>query len=161
LALISSGGNLSADASLTLATANNADLLLATTDGNSIVIASTLTNNGATALTNLVVSGSTSAAITPPVPNNVADVVGANVGLYTTGGNVGSSAAPLEINASHLDGFTNGALTPGGNAFVTDTIGGVTVGSLDAGAGAVTLSTLDTAGTDDLILAASGTIHGD
>ncbi len=147
LALISSGGNLTVDSAFTV---NNGNLLLATTGGNSITIntASGVTNTDPNATTNLMASGSTTASITGSPANVIAEVSGTSIGLFTSGGNIGTMANALKINSDattgRLDGFTNGAVNnvanTGGDAFLTDTQNGVRVGLFNAGtAGDVTL----------------------
>lgn len=134
LALISSGGSLTIDSALTAPT--NLDVLLATTGGNSIAFsAGGQVNNGtAGATTNLVASGSTSAAITDALSgDNTPEVTSTNGVLITTGGAIGAVGAPLEFNFGLLNGFTNGnAAATGGAAFLTDTANGLAVGQFSA-----------------------------
>ena len=154
LAVVSSAGDFLVDSGFVVP--SNADLLFATTAGGSIVITGGVTNpGGMNADTVLVASGSPTASITGTV-GGVADVVGPNVNLVTTGGSIGvSPAATLEINATRLDGQTTGGGAAGGSAFITDTQNGVAVGRFDAGGGDVVLRSLGNNGITANITAVS------
>jgi|GEM_PF-3770755 len=153
LALVSVNGDLTDNTNFTMNGANNADLFLATVSGHNVVLPNNTTsivNNGATALTTLMASGSASAAIVTPVQDNTANINAQNLFLATTGGAIGAPSSgttgALEFKAATLNGFTNGTINnvaqSGGNAFLTATANGVTIGQFNAGSGNVTLTSL-------------------
>ncbi len=139
IALVSSVGDLTVDTAYTPPV--NADALLATTAGNSIVFVtgSSFDNAAGIGTTTLVASGSTSAGIVGLGTDGTAEVVGATVNLVTTGGDVGSGALSLEIDADTLRGATTGNTAAGGSAFLAD-VDGVAVDQFDAGTGDVELA---------------------
>ena len=152
-ALISSGGNLNLNT--LLAPPTNLDTLLATTGGFDIVFgaAGQLVNGTATATTTVVASGSTAADISGPANDNNPQISGSTIRLHTTGGNIGTAVASLEINANRLDGFTNGNAATGGNAFITDVANGVAIGQFNAGTGNFTLHSIGNTGISTNITA--------
>jgi hypothetical protein len=144
LAIISSGGPLTVDNGF-IDTSGN--LFLATTGGNSITInqAAGVTNTDPNATTDLMASGTAAASIVGNAANTIAEVSGNSIGLFTSGGSIGTGTGPLalKINSNavtgRFDGFTNGGGLGSGNAFITDTQNGIRVGQFTAGTGNVTL----------------------
>jgi hypothetical protein len=84
-------------------------------------------------------------SITSATVNGTADIVGSAITLSVTGatGKIGSDAAnPLEVNATTSLSATTGGLA-GNDIFLTDTTGGASIGSINAGLANVTLSALN------------------
>jgi uncharacterized repeat protein (TIGR01451 family) len=111
----------------------NRSFLLAAINGNSIGSSVSAHVNGATATTVVVSVGGT---ILGAAPTGSARFTGAFINLVTTGGTIGTDAThPLEIDArTRLD-----AGSSGGNMFITDTAGGLTLGQINAGGGSSTI----------------------
>jgi hypothetical protein len=139
IALISSVGDLTVDTAYTPLA--NADALLATTDDSDVVFVAggSFDNTAGVGTTTLVASGGTSAGIVGLGTDGTAEVIGAIVNLVTAGGNVGSNALSLEIDADTLRSATTGNMAAGGSAFLAD-VDGVAVDQFDAGTGDVELT---------------------
>jgi hypothetical protein len=84
-------------------------------------------------------------SITSATVDGVADVRGSSVtvGVTGAGGQIGANAGnPLEVDATtSLSASTGGVV--GNDIFLTDTLGGASIGTINAGAGNIVLSTVN------------------
>ena len=132
------GGSLEINATTLNATTNGGagdDIFALDTAGG---LAAGTINAGAGNVTLDVLGGS----LTSATVDGTADIVGATVDVDVTGGGntIGTGGGSLEINATTLNATTNGGA--GDDIFALDTAGGLAAGTINAGAGNVTLDVL-------------------
>jgi filamentous hemagglutinin family protein len=152
--------NLTAGGTGTLGTAANAlrinavNLNAQTSGGNINVrdtfggVAVGLVTTGGTAAGDVSIAAD-NGSITENGSDAAADIVGNTITLVVTGASstIGEDSNPIELDAAVLN-----ARTDGGNILLTDTLGGVAVGLIDAGGktgGDVTLKAIDGSITED------------